>query len=179
MQLKSEQTIKVSAGLSLNLRLARESDIPEIANVMKSCADWLEHCGYSHWKVYQSGPDCDKDVSNGKVYCAFDEEKNLVATFTITHESPLYANGTFDKHWKDPSANAKFFKKLAVLPSYHGNGIGKALLTEAEKISRKQGATFLRLDINPNIVWLGDYYMKLGFEHRADLPAGIIYEKSI
>ncbi|MCB0351918.1 MAG: GNAT family N-acetyltransferase [Bdellovibrionales bacterium] len=175
----NEQIVNISADMQLSVRLARDSDIPAIAHVMKSCADWLEGEGYTHWKVYQSGPKCEEDVANGKVYCAFGADRTLIATFTIAHESPPYAKGIFEDHWEVPDATARFFKKLAVLPNFHGNGIGKGLLQEAERISRKQGATYMRLDINPGIPWLGDYYRELGFEQRAELAAGVIFEKAL
>ena len=174
-----ETSVQVSPEVDLTLRLARESDLPELDRLMKVCADWLEAEGYSHWKVYQSGSQSEQDVEAHKVYCAFDGDSSIVATFTLSHDSPPYAQGSFDPYWEDPQATARFFKKMAVHPDFHGQGIGKALLTEAESISRSQGAKYLRLDINPGIPWLGDYYQRLGFAHRGDLLAGIIFEKML
>lgn len=174
-----EKIVQPSPDLALTLRLARLSDVPELDRVMKACAHWLEQEGYTHWDVYKDGSHSEEDVSAGKVYCAFDKSRSLIATFTIAHDSPPYAEGSFDAHWEDSKSQARFFKKPAVDPGYHSHGIGKALLNEAEDISRKAGAHYLRLDINPGIPWLGDYYQKLGFVYRARLPAGIIYEKSL
>ena len=174
-----KKEIQLSSELSLILRLAEASDIQAISVLLKLCADWLEGEGYTHWKVYQDGPDCEDDVANGRVYCAFDTKQELVSTFTLAEESPAYAEGAFEEHWKEPGATASFFKKLAVNPKHHGNGIGKELLKQAESISREHGAKYLRLDINPSIRWLVDYYLKLGFELRAEIPAGIILEKDL
>jgi len=56
-------------------------------------------------------------------------------------------------------------KKLAVLPAYRHNGIGRALIGFGCDEVRKRGGTILRITVIEADTVLKNWYLKLGFKH--------------
>jgi ribosomal protein S18 acetylase RimI-like enzyme len=87
------------------------------------------------------------------------------------------AFGTFQLTWRDArvwgadglDGRAGYLHRLAVLPSGSGRGLGAAMLGEAARLTRQQGRTLLRLDVDTGNPRLRGYYERLGFVHVRDV----------
>lgn len=89
-------------------------------------------------------------IDNGSEYWAFyDNNQNIVGCVSI---SPSISENVF------------FIERLAVLPKYRHQGIGKELLNYACEEIKKRNANVVRIGIiNENII-LKKWYMDYGFE---------------
>ena len=85
--------------------------------------------------------------------------------------------GTFTLQWTDPAFwgerpdegpdRARYLHRLAVRRSY--KGLGRALVDLAEELTRRSGATCLRLDCLATDPGIRAYYEAAGFEYRGDV----------
>lgn len=64
---------------------------------------------------------------------------------------------------KDIGGTTAKFKRMFVLPEYHGQGVGEALLAHAEAYAKKQGFTKLILNTDEKMKRAHHFYEKHGF----------------
>jgi GNAT superfamily N-acetyltransferase len=88
-----------------------------------------------------------------------------------------------DTLWSDDAGKAIYVHGLATHRDFAGKGIGRALLTFAERVAADAGKAYVRLDCNADNPNLRAYYERAGFTHRGDvaLPHRVAsrYEKRI
>lgn len=75
-----------------------------------------------------------------------------------------------------------YLQELYVVPSLRGQGIGRALLTEAVELSRKRGADGIDLNTGEADTAARRLYESMGFTNREgtpDGPAMLFYEREI
>jgi ribosomal protein S18 acetylase RimI-like enzyme len=75
-----------------------------------------------------------------------------------------------------------YLQELYVVPSLRGQGIGRALLTEAIELSRERGADGIDLNTGETDTAARGLYESMGFTNREgapDGPAMLFYEREI
>ena len=83
----------------------------------------------------------------------------MIGAEVLSTGAPFYHTLDFDAFWTRRE-NFAYVGRLAVLPKFHSQGIGKALLHLAELIWQRQGGTSLRLDLNCQADCLSSLYLK-------------------
>lgn len=106
----------------------------------------------------------EKNINNMDVYGIY-KKTNIVGTFTILN----YENkpGYYSKdQWKDNNTEkAVYLKRLAILPTEQGQGIGKICLEYIEKEYPKH---WIRMDVISQNTGVIKMYEKMGYEKRGE-----------
>ena len=75
-----------------------------------------------------------------------------------------------------------YLAELYVVPDRRGHGLGRALMEEAMKVARAEGATYMELGTGEDDVAARSLYESLGFDNRGgrpDGPVNFFYEREL
>jgi GNAT superfamily N-acetyltransferase len=100
--------------------------------------------------------------------------KRIVATLNLQTKKPW----AIDVSYFTPAKKSLYLTGMAVLPSMQHQGVGRALLEEAAKITRKWPADAIRLDAWDRNGGAGAFYAKCGYREVAHVTyktAPLIY----
>ncbi|WP_017318246.1 GNAT family N-acetyltransferase [Mastigocladopsis repens] len=147
-------------------------DVPSLHQIILACGfDLKNRFGLHHWlsPIYpleQMLQDADKH----EVY-ALTVGENLVGTFTLemTAEVPL----TYIKYgkiiWQVLNVPAVYVYKLAILPTWQGQGLGMWCMEVIERLATEQGYHAVRLDAVKTHHQLLSFYQNRGYRRVGEL----------
>lgn len=158
----------------MKIRFASINDIDQIIKLLEDCKYDLERKGINQWDdVYPSIDIFLKDIENHSLYM-IEEEQKCIAIISFDEEQPL----EYQKlNWNSTTGKVLTIHRLTVHPDKQKKGLGRLLMSFAEKYASENGYNSIRLDAyNGNTTALNFYtnlgYKKIGilFFPRRDLP---------
>lgn len=98
-------------------------------------------------------------------YYALRVDGKLAAAMALNHSAN---DGYIGTNWAVEAGEGEFsvIHALGVMPDYHGQGLAKNLVVEAERLARESGEKALRLDVLDGNLPALRLYEGLGFEFR-------------
>jgi ribosomal protein S18 acetylase RimI-like enzyme len=136
--------------MTFNVRLAREDDIPWLADVERSAAETFLTLPDLAWIVTDGVTDAETHnrlIAAGAEWVADDEVGEPVGFLAGERIGP-------DLHiWE-----------LAVAAAYQRHGLGRRLIAAAEAQARAERLTGLTLTTFRTVAWNGPFYARAGFE---------------
>lgn len=82
-----------------------------------------------------------------------------------------------------PRADHLWIENLAVSPEHHGQGLGRAMLRQAEAVARELGHTVIKLGTNQAFASNVDFYLRTGFAIEREEPfrggIGLYFTKTL
>jgi len=129
----------------MEIKKAKSSDLVEILFLLKVCISDMNEKGLKHWNSAFPGIDqIKKDLMEGNLYLAKDNGvcKGMVTLNDV--EPDEYKAMKLDPTGVKPL----FLQRLAVHPSWQGQGIAGKLVDFAQKMARDKGFTCIRTDIH-------------------------------
>lgn len=128
----------------MNIRLATSADIPALLTLLKHVVPLMQAAGNFQWDdTYPNAAVFGDDIAKQQLWVA-DINGQLAGVSAITtDQEPEYAQVGWNIN--EP---AIVTHRLAVDPSFRGQGVGKALLQQAETVAHEQGIPRLRIDTN-------------------------------
>lgn len=149
-------------------RLAGESDIEEICNLIKNATVNMERNNIFQWdNVYPTKEDFLSDIKKQQLFVGLLNE-DISVLFVINKECDLaYESGK----WKHPDCEYRIIHRLCVNPKYQNRNIAKDTLLYIEQELKKQDVRAIRLDVfskNPYALslYLNNGYIKVGYAER-------------
>ncbi|WP_411954817.1 GNAT family N-acetyltransferase [Alkalibacillus sp. S2W] len=144
-----------------DVRKATKQDCDEVIKLLKVVALWLKNNEIDQWSFLLAGGDDEEikqAIAHNDTYVV-EWNEQIVATFTLLSEQ-----SEWDVHiWGyDPDSNSLYLHRLAIIPSYMNNGLGKEILAWIENNTTDK--TYLRLDCVADNKRLNDYYKNNHFE---------------
>lgn len=144
-----------------DIKVAGNSDSNEVIKLLKQSAQWMKDNNINQWRFLLDGGD-DEEIKeaivNRETYIVL-KGNDVMATFTL-----LSKQSEWDIHiWgEDRTAKSLYLHRLAIIPSYMKNGLGKRILAwiEAYAIDYE----FLRLDCVAHNIKLNNFYKDNEFE---------------
>ncbi len=119
------------------------SEIPEILLLTKRCAAAMIAKGIYQWNEhYPTQQAFEKDIERKELYVYKLEEK-IIGTVVI---STLMDEEYIPIDWLSPNENNLYIHRLAVHPSFQGQGYAVQLMDFVEAFAKAHNATSLRLD---------------------------------
>ena len=158
----------------MNYRLANESDIEVISDIVKSAIAEMERNNVFQWDdVYPTKDDFLDDIKKGQLFVGI-LEGDISVIYTINKEyDEQYNNG----NWKYPNSEYRIIHRLCVNPKYQNRGIAKNTLTHIENELRGSGVETIRLDAYCNNPFALSLYNNNGYEKAgiAELRKGTFF----
>lgn len=171
-----ERKIKLANGLTVQIRAAKESDVPAVTNLIHDSFDVWKSLGLTLSPMFQTEQATFKHlVQKGFVIETF--EGDLVATFSLergqveklddgrikfTEGDQDIVFDSFDV--KIDEGKFLIFRKLAVAKRFGKLGLGTEIVSSVELAARSMGCAGVALETVKEAAWLYDWYAKLGYE---------------
>lgn len=145
---------------------AKISEIPEILHLTRRCAAAMISKGIYQWNEhYPSQQAFEKDVERKElyVYKIDDEIIGTVVISTFMDEEYIPIN------WLSPNENNLYIHRLAVHPSFQGQGYAVQLMDFAEAFAKAHNAPSIRLDTFSQNKRNQLFYEQRGYERLGNI----------
>ena len=143
----------------VTLEKAHANDVPAIAALRRAVAERLTRdFGHGHWSSLGSESGVIRDLATPGLFVA-KEAGLVIATLRLATKKPW----AIDTSYFAPSKSPLYLTSMAVDPGRQRQGIGRACMTEAERIAREKQAEAIRLDAYDAPAGAGGFYEKCGF----------------
>lgn len=152
---------------------ATQADVADIIELRDGLAQWMLDQGIDQWRPGEYPTEVAAAQVHAGEWFVHRVDGALVATVRIA-----YSDTDF---WGDDIADAGYIHGLMVAPSHRRGGMGREVVTFAEKTIRAAGKSLARLDTATGNPVLMAYYPHLGFRpvREAKLPAQFGRDMSI
>jgi len=147
------------------IRLATLNDIEPIMKLVAEIVPVMRASGNFQWDdAYPNAGVFEDDVARNQLWVA--DIDGAIGGFTAitTDQEAEYANVGWDIN--EPVIVTH---RLAVSINYRRQGIGEALLKQAEAVALEKGITKLRIDTNSNNKATRLLFPKLGYEYAGEI----------
>ena len=145
----------------MNYRLAKESDIENISDIVKSAIVEMENNNIFQWDdIYPTKEDFLIDIKKGQLYIGLLDD-NICVVYTVNKEyDEQYKNG----EWKYSNCEYRIIHRFCVNPKYQNRGIARNTLNHIENELRKSGIETIRLDVYCKNPFALSLYNNNGYE---------------
>lgn len=125
------------------IRKATYSDIDSILNITKLCAKHMISNGIFQWNEYYPNKNAFKnDIDRNELF-VLEIDKTVIGSIVIsTFMDDEYA----PIKWLTPNKNNTYIHRLAINPNYQGKGYAQQLMDYAEKWTKENNFSSVRLD---------------------------------
>jgi GNAT superfamily N-acetyltransferase len=149
-------------------RRAAPAQVEPLHAILAACGrDLVARFGLHHWDPPYTLDKLRVDAATREVHGVFDDGK-LIGTFTVGAEPiPDYPRS----YWS-PVEPALYLNRLAIHPSLHGRGHGRAAMALVEALARAQGARAVRFDAIAGHAPLLTFYRSLGYRDCGPFAIG-------
>lgn len=145
----------------LRIAPATRDEVGVVLRVLNEAAHWIVDRGAEGWRPGQWREErLLEAIERGETFLA---RQSDAVVGTVTRQ---WADETF---WAGWPPDAGYVHRLAVAAGRHGQGFGAAMLTWADRATRANGRSFLRLDCPAGNPALRAYYESQGFEPRGEV----------
>ncbi|TAE31043.1 MAG: GNAT family N-acetyltransferase [Cytophagales bacterium] len=149
----------------MTVRLATLSDIPDIMALLRRVVPLMQASGNFQWDdAYPNETVFGNDIARNQLWVAeIDGQIAGVSAITTDQDSEYAEVG-----W-DITEPAIVTHRLAVDPAFRGQGVGKALLLEADEVARERGISILRIDTNTQNQVTNQLFPALGYVFAGEI----------
>lgn len=150
------------------IRHATLNDIPQIMQLIAEVVPAMNASGNFQWdSTYPNAEVFEKDIALNQLWVA-DVDSAIAGISAITTDQEAeYA----EVGW-DINETAIVTHRLAVSEKYRGQGIGAALLMQAEKEAVDRNINLLRIDTNTNNQATQKLFPKFGYQFAGEIGLG-------
>ena len=142
------------------LQIAKEEDVNEVYQLLKTVADDLHKRGIKQWIEEWKLEEINNLVLKQNIYVQrLEKNKEIIGLFSL-EENKLFI---------DQFPKSLYLSKVSILPKYQKKGLGAKMVQKAIDIVHSQGKIIV-LDCWNGNQKLKDFYTKLGFKYITDLP---------
>lgn len=160
----------------IEVRTADPDDLEHVLDILSEASAWLLSRGIKQWPERFQETFILEPISKGDTHIAFLEGRPA-GTITLQRKDPVF--------WPAASDDALYVHRVAVRRSHAG--LGRLLISWAERWALAGGKRYLRLDCWDENSVLRRYYEELGFRHLGHIDViaeGIpfrsgLYEKTL
>lgn len=164
------------------IRQATNADLPSLMSLVRHVVPLMRESGNFQWDDhYPNEAVFGQDIDKNQLWIA-DIDGHLAGFAALTEDQePEYAQVGFDL-----SQRAIVTHRLAVDPSFRGQGVAAALLAQAEQVAIERDIAFLRIDTNSENQITQRLFPKLGYQYAGEITLGfrpglrfMVYEKQL
>ena len=160
-----------------HIKLASNEDSHEVILLLKDVAQWMKDKGINQWQYLLAGGDDEEikqAVSNNDTYLVL-KDTEIIATFTLSSLQSEWDQYIFGK---DELLDSLYLHRLAVIPKYMNQGIGRKILNSIQDCLEWY-EKYIKLDCVASNSKLNDFYINNGFEHIGIIDGHNKFRKKI
>jgi GNAT superfamily N-acetyltransferase len=153
----------------VTLRLATPEDAKGVRAVGAAAADRLTwDFGPGHWSRARSLETIRKYIGQRTQFVAVEPDETIVGSFKLTTQKIGFYRGAW---FAEPKAVAGYLTDMAVHPDRQRQGVGRAMMAQADELARALGMTAIRLDAYDGPSGAGRFYEKCGYRlvHKGEI----------
>ncbi|QPC82854.1 GNAT family N-acetyltransferase [Phototrophicus methaneseepsis] len=151
----------------LTLKLAERGDWQALYGILAIAGEHMHRTlGLAHWYPFRTYDRFLEMTDTGRLYAVYSDDL-LVATFNLSTMPRSYYRMEM---WTDEAHKAFYLGGVGVLPSQQGQGVGKWLMGEVDRLCHEEEVEAVRFDAVANHSRLLAFYDRLGYERRAFIP---------
>lgn len=145
----------------MDYRLAEESDIEAICEVVRRAVEHMRQQGIFQWdEVYPAREDFLMDIHKGQLSVGV-AGGDVAVVYAVNRESDEdYESGK----WKFPGRDYRVIHRLCVNPAFQHQGVAKQTLSHIEETLREQQIMAVRLDVFSQNPFALSLYRNNGYE---------------
>ncbi|TYS01707.1 GNAT family N-acetyltransferase [Rossellomorea vietnamensis] len=118
-------------------------DIKDIMKMVRKTVAIMKSEDIDQWTdEYPLAADFNKDVENGSLYVAVDQENKAAGSITIDQSEP----GEYKTSPWRKEGPAYLFHRLVVDPDVRGKGIASLLIKQTEEVAKANSVYYIRTD---------------------------------
>lgn len=145
---------------------ATANDIDNLLEVTRACAAHMIAKGIYQWnELYPSREAFLNDVELNQLW-VIKEGKKIIGSIVITEVEDEEYN---DIKWLTSNGNTVYIHRLAIHPSYQGQGLAQQLMSFAESYARENKYDSVRLDTFSQNKRNNTFYQKRGYTQLGDI----------
>jgi GNAT superfamily N-acetyltransferase len=148
-----------------------------VNSLLKEVAQWLKDNGVKQWGYLLDGGD-DQEILqaiiDGYTYIIM-EDNGAIATFTLSPEQNEWDQHIFGK---DTEFESLYLHRLAVMPDYMKQGIGKRILQWIHE-NAKHEKKWLKLNCVADNPRLNRFYQENGFDYLGETDSHSKYRMAL
>ncbi|WP_281541674.1 GNAT family N-acetyltransferase [Maribacter aestuarii] len=145
---------------------AKISEIPDILDITDSCRRHMDSQGIYQWTdEYPSKKQFEIDMERKELYTLKEGDK-LIGCIVL---STLMDKEYEEVEWLTPNNNNIYVHRLAINPSYQGNGYAQQLMAYAEAYARTNDYSSVRLDTFSQNKRNQRFYEQRGYQKLKDI----------
>ena len=145
----------------MKIELAKESEIPQILEIIKERCDWFEKNHIEQWGswYYEDLYDEKYFLESMKKYLLYvvKQKNEIIGTFLLKYENNLY--------WKD-GERAIYLNHFVTKIGY--SGVGEKILKFIENFAKQKQLKYLRLECVRSNPKISQYYKNHGFKNKGE-----------
>ena len=157
--------------------LATPADAPIVHGILAEAGDALAADGFTNWIPAYPLENVERDGVERAVYLVAMTEEGATAgsvgiwvgTFML---GPEPHRPYESMAWAEPDAPAFYLNRMAIVPAWHGRGVGSWCLAEMSRLAREAGARALRCDVYEPNLRTRAFYERGGFVARGTRSYG-------
>jgi len=170
--------------MEIRIERATEDQYTALYSIMALAGEHMHRAlELSHWHPFPGTDRFIPRLEGRNIYAVYADEL-LVGTFNISTLPEPYYTDDMSNYWMDTSADASYFSGFALLPSHQQMGIGTHCMQFVDKtVQQETDHHYIRFDAVASHTKLLQFYSRLGYEQRGELPVGklavMCYEKDL
>lgn len=144
--------------MEYRLKKATPDDVNLVFSLVEARVHWMDMMGIEQWnttgylEAYPLGY-YEEQQDQGNLYVLHNKYNGIVAAVVLLND---------DDRWNDRAETSAFYVHNLV-SDIAMHGAGSIMLKEVEKIARRYGKEYIRLDCAVNNTFLNEYYEERGF----------------
>ncbi|MEM7487412.1 MAG: GNAT family N-acetyltransferase [Bacteroidota bacterium] len=148
------------------IRHAKISQIKDIQNLAKACAEKMIANGIYQWNEhYPTKSTFIKDIERNELYVKEHHDKIIGTVVISTHMDEEY----IPIQWLTPNGNSTYIHRLSVHPNFQGQGFAQELMAFAEAYSKTNSYASVRLDTFSQNKRNQRFYEQRGYARLGDI----------
>lgn len=152
---------------NINIRKGTSDDLDSIEDIINLVVPIMNKSNNFQWalNVYPLRKDFEKDISDGILYVAYDNNDKVVGCIALDRICPI----EYKDAGCDVSEKCIVPHRLAVDPSFQGKGIALTLMKRGIELAIENNYKYVRVDTNTINVKMQAIFERLGFNCRGEI----------
>ncbi|WP_077369933.1 GNAT family N-acetyltransferase [Anaerosalibacter sp. Marseille-P3206] len=153
----------------MEFRLAVESDVDNIMDIIKQAQNYLKNQGIDQWQDnYPNYETIKNDIKNNNCYVLLKDNTIVGTVAAIFGEEITYKN-IYNGEWLSDKEYVTIHR-LAISSDYKGLGLSSIILNKIEELCISKNIYSIRVDTHEKNLSMQNFLRKAGFQY-----CGIIY----